>query len=72
MFMEPRGAEAELLYTDTSWRAATVLGWYRLDVARQQVLTKVWVFWLVHIRLADGSEGWYEYDQRNIRPQRSR
>lgn len=33
--MEPRLIEAEVLYTDREWHSATVLGWYRLDVAHE-------------------------------------
>ena len=40
--MEPRLTEAEVLYTDREWRSATVLGWYRLDVAHEQLLTGHW------------------------------
>lgn len=37
--IEPRLTEAEVLYTDREWHPATVLGWYRLDVAHEQLLT---------------------------------
>jgi hypothetical protein len=59
--MEPRLTEAEVLYTDREWHPATVLGWYRLDVAHEQLLTGLWVFWLVHLRLESGEDLWFEY-----------
>jgi hypothetical protein len=37
--MEPRLTQAEVLYTDREWHPATVLGWYRLDVAHEQLFT---------------------------------
>jgi hypothetical protein len=66
--MEPWGTEAELLYADGNWRPATVLGWYRLDVAHRQPITNRWIFWLVRLRLGDGDEAWFEYDSLNLRP----
>ena len=41
--LEPRRSEAELLYADGNWRPATVLGWYRLDVAHRQPVTNRWL-----------------------------
>ena len=66
--VEPRLTEAEVLYTDRKWHPATVLGWYRLDVAHEQLLTGLWVFWLVHLRLESGEDSWFEYVKLNIRP----
>jgi hypothetical protein len=66
--VEPRLTEAEVLYTDRQWHPATVLGWYRLDVAHEQLLTGLWVFWLVHLRLESGEDSWFEYAKLNIRP----
>jgi hypothetical protein len=53
---------------DGTWRPATVLGWYRLDVASRQPVTNRWIFWLVRLRLGDGQETWFEYDSLNLRP----
>jgi hypothetical protein len=66
--MKPRRTAAELLYADATWRPATVLGWYRLDVARRQPVTNRWIFWLVRLRLAGREEAWFEYDNLNLRP----
>ena len=66
--MEPRQIEAEVLYMDGQWRSTAVLAWLRLNVAYRQPLTSVWIFWLVQLRLPDESEGWFEYDKRNLRP----
>lgn len=66
--MEPRLTEAEVLYTDREWHPATVLGWYRLDIAHEQPITKRWIFWLVRLQLESGEETWFEYDKRNLRP----
>jgi hypothetical protein len=41
---------------------------YRLDVALEQLLTGLWVFWLVHLRLESGEDSWFEYVKLNIRP----
>jgi hypothetical protein len=41
---------------------------YRLDVAHEQLLTGLWVFWLVHLRLESGEDSWFEYVKLNIRP----
>jgi hypothetical protein len=60
--------EAEVLYTDCEWHPATVLGWYRLDVAHEQLLTGLWVFWLIQLRLESGEDSWFEYVKLNIRP----
>jgi hypothetical protein len=65
--IKPRLTEAEVLYTDREWHPATVLGWYRLDVAYEQLLTGLWVFWLVHLRLESGEDSWFEYVKLNIR-----
>ena len=65
--MQPRRTEAELLYVDGNWRPATVLGWYRLDVAHRQPVTNRWIFWLVRLRLGDGEGAWFEYDSLNLR-----
>jgi hypothetical protein len=67
-FMEPRSIEAEVLYTDREPRPVKVLSWHRLDVARRQPLTGVWVFWLVQLQLPGGEEGWFEYDSSSLRP----
>ena len=69
--MEPRHAQARVLYLDGEWREATVLGWHRLDVAHRQPVTEVWIFWLVHLRLEVGEEGWFEYIGVNLRPSRA-
>ena len=66
--MEPRRAQAEVFHLGGKWRKATVLGWHRLDVARRQSLTGYWIFWLVHLRLEGGQEGWYQYVRLNLRP----
>jgi hypothetical protein len=66
--IEPKLTEAEVLYTDREWHPATVLGWYRLDVARHQLLTGHRIFWLVHVRLESGEDSWFEYVKLNIRP----
>jgi hypothetical protein len=66
--MEARRAEAELLHADGNWRPVTVLGWYRLDVARRQPVTNRWIFWLVRLRLGGGEEAWFEYDSLDLRP----
>ncbi len=66
--MEPRRTEAELLYVDGNRRPATVLGWYRLDVARRQPVTNRWIFWLVRLQLGGGEGAWFEYDSLNLRP----
>src|SRR5258708_36770451 len=59
--MHPRATEAQLLYLDGQWRPATVLAWHRLDVARRQPITEQGIFWLVHLRLPRGEEGWFEF-----------
>jgi hypothetical protein len=66
--IKPRLTEAEVLYTDRKWHPATVLGWYRLDVAHEQLLTGLFVFWLVHLRLESGEDSWFEYVNLHIRP----
>jgi hypothetical protein len=66
--VQPRRTEAELLYADGNWRPATVLGWYRLDVANRQPVTNRRVFWLVRLRLGDGEQAWFEYDSLDLRP----
>ena len=65
--MQPRRTDAELLYADGNWRPATVLGWYRLDVAYRQPVTNRWIFWLVRLRLGDGEEASFEDDSLNLR-----
>jgi hypothetical protein len=70
--IEPRVTSAEVLYTDREWHPVTVLGWYRLDVAHEQLLTGLWVFWLVHLRLESGEDSWFEYVKLNIRPAETR
>ena len=65
--MKPKLAEVEVLYTDRKWHPATVLGWYELDDAHEQLLTGLWVFWLVHLRLESGEDSWFEYVKLNIR-----
>lgn len=65
--MEPRTTEAEVLHADQQWRPVQVLGWHRLDVARQQVITGRWTFWLVQLQLASGEKEWFEYDALNLR-----
>jgi hypothetical protein len=42
--MEPKLTEAEVLYTDRQWHPPTVLSWYRLDIAHEQLLTGLCVF----------------------------
>jgi hypothetical protein len=66
--MDPRRTEGELLYADGQSRRVTVLGWLRLDVTHRNSITDRWIFWLVHLRLPGGGEGWFEYDSRNLRP----
>jgi hypothetical protein len=66
--IRPRLTEVEVLYTDREWHPATVLGWYRLDVAHEQLRTGLLVFWLVHLRLESGEDLWFEYVKLNIRP----
>jgi hypothetical protein len=44
------------------------LGWYRLDIAHEQLLTGLWVFWLIQLRLESGEDSWFEYVKLNIRP----
>ena len=66
--MKPKLTEAEVLYTDREWHPATVLGWYRLDVAHEQLRTGLLVFWLIHLRLENGEDVWFEYVKLNIRP----
>ena len=66
--MPPRRTDAQALYTDGQPRPATVIGWHRLDVARRQPITEVWIFWLVHLRLEKGEEGRFESDKRGLRP----
>jgi hypothetical protein len=39
-----------------------------LDVAHEQLLTGLWLFWLVHLRLETGEDSWFEYAKLNIRP----
>jgi len=51
------GAAAEVLYSDTSWRPVTVLGWARFRGS-----------WAVLIRWPDGSQDWRAYDGRSLRP----
>ena len=38
------------------------------DVAHEQLLTGLWVFWLIHLRLESGEDSWLEYAKLNIRP----
>jgi hypothetical protein len=66
--VRPRLTEVEVLYTDREWYPATVLGWYRLDVAHEQLRTGLLVFWLVQLRLESGEDLWFEYVKLNIRP----
>jgi hypothetical protein len=66
--MKPKLTEAEVLYTDRKWHPATVLGWYELDDAHEQLLTGLLVFWLVHLQLESGEDPWFEYVKLNIRP----
>jgi hypothetical protein len=66
--VEPKLTEAEVLYTNRQWHPATVLGWYHLHVAHEQLLTGLWVFWLIHLRLESGEDSWFEYVKLNIRP----
>jgi hypothetical protein len=66
--MKPKLTEAEVLYTDRKWHPATVVGWYELDDAHEQLLTGLLVFWLVHLRLENGDDSWFEYAKLNIRP----
>jgi hypothetical protein len=69
-FMNPRHAEAEVLYADRQWRPVTVLSWHRLDIAYRQAVTDRWIFWLVHLRLESGGEAWFDFDSLNLRPRR--
>ena len=65
--MKPKLTEAEVLYTDRKWHPATVLGWYELDDAHEQLLTGLLVSWLIHLRLESGEDSWFEYAKLNIR-----
>ena len=70
--MKPKLTEAEVLYTDRKWHPATVLGWYELDDAHEQLLTGLLVSWLVRLRLESGKDSWFEYAKLNIRPRSGR
>ena len=58
---------AEILLSDQSRAPVTVLAWHRLNKPMTQSLTNHYVDWLVQLRLADGSEGWYQYVSHNLR-----
>ena len=59
---------AEVLTTDQTWVPVTVLAWYRLPEPFTQVLTYRRISWLVQLRLADGTEDWYQFASVNLRP----
>ena len=62
-----RHSAAEVLRADQTWAPVTVLAWHRLQTPLVQPLTDNQIAWLVRIRLADGSEGWYEFVASNLR-----
>ena len=60
--IEPaRQTAADVLLSDGSWEAATVLAWHRLAQPEKQALTGHRIEWLVQLRLADGTESWHQY-----------
>ena len=63
-----RDSAAEVLTTDQTWVPVTVLAWYRLPEPLTQVLTYTRISWLVRLRLADGTEDWYQFASVNLRP----
>jgi hypothetical protein len=58
---------AEVLQSDQTWMPVTVLAWHRLNKPLVQPLTNHRIAWLVELRLADGSEGWYQHVAGNLR-----
>jgi hypothetical protein len=66
--IRPRLTEVEVLYTAREWHPATVLGWYCLDIAHEQLRTGLLVIWFVHLRVESGEDLWFEYVKLNIRP----
>ena len=62
-----RQPTAEVLLSDQAWMQVTVLAWHRLREPTVQALTGHRVTWLVRLRLADGSDNWYEYVERSFR-----
>jgi hypothetical protein len=60
--------EAEVLNTEGKWMPVTVLAWHKLAQPYVQRITFVRITWLVKLRLADGTKGWYPHDGSCIRP----
>jgi hypothetical protein len=54
---EPRYRMAEVLFSDRSWRPCTLVAWARCRAG-----------WAALVRWPDGSDGWYVYSARHVRP----
>lgn len=65
--LPPRHSAAHALYTDQSWRPCTVLGWCR-GTSGGPTPEELAPAWLVHLRFADGSAGWFVCSSRSLRP----
>lgn len=61
-------ALAEVLNTTGEWVRVTVLAWHKLEEPIRQRITFMTVRWLVQLQLEDGSVGWYEYTDSDLRP----
>ncbi len=61
-------AQAEVLSTSGQWVPVTVLAWHQLAEPIRQRITFCIVRWLVQLRLEDGSMGWYQHTDSDLRP----
>lgn len=63
-----RNGEAEVVCQGVpSWHHCQVIAWHRLERPRRQDPHR-YVEWLVRLRLADGTERWYEHSDGLLRP----
>lgn len=68
-FFRPKVPNAEVRWSDRSWRPVLVVAWARLIEPRRQQSGHT-VTWAVRLRFADDSEGWYFYAPGDLRPVR--
>ena len=69
-WIRPAQADAEVSWTDGTWRPCTIVAWKRLDEPAEELMSGAKVGWLVRLRMADGDDRWWGYRPAYLRPRR--
>jgi hypothetical protein len=59
--------EAQVLNTAGDWVPVTVIAWFKLEEPIRQRITFSVVRWLVQLQQEDGTVGWFQYTDSDLR-----